>query len=183
MGFRIGRLYLQILAGLGLAVLVFTAGYFWQPAHERTEFVDLGVPRPIEQLNSEQKGMIKDAFNLARNLYVQGKYELCLEQLEKIHELTPQYENSRELESFCDQGHELVLKERLLETKERKAAEVKASGKSTARKPASSGSYLCAKVDGGGYLLEDFLNANCNRAKPFSISPQQSIFYACCIAK
>lgn len=62
----------------------------------------------FEKLTNEQRSVVKDSFNLARNLYVQGKYALCLTELAKVHELIPIYENSKELESFCKQGQELV---------------------------------------------------------------------------
>jgi len=73
-------------------------------------------------LTPEQKAVVKDSFNLARNLYVQGKYELCLTELAKVHELIPQHENSKELQSFCEQGRELVKRQRDLEYKERERA-------------------------------------------------------------
>ena len=76
----------------------------------------------FENLTPEQKAVVKDSFNLARNLYVQGKYELCLTELAKVHELIPQHENSKELQSFCEQGRELVKRQRDLEYKERERA-------------------------------------------------------------
>lgn len=84
----------------------------------------------FEKLTQEQRSIVKDSFNLARNLYVQGKYELCLTELAKLHELIPQYENSKELQSFCEQGKELVQKQRDLERKEaeRQQIEQKISG-------------------------------------------------------
>ncbi|MGZ3722800.1 MAG: FHA domain-containing protein [Bdellovibrionales bacterium] len=78
----------------------------------------------FEKLTVEQRSVVKDSFNLARNLYVQGKYELCLTELAKLHELIPQYENSKELQSFCDQGRELVHRQRDLERKERERAQI-----------------------------------------------------------
>lgn len=76
----------------------------------------------FDNLTVEQKAVVKDSFNLARNLYVQGKYELCLTELAKVHELIPQFENSKELQSFCEQGKELVHRQRDLERKERERA-------------------------------------------------------------
>jgi pSer/pThr/pTyr-binding forkhead associated (FHA) protein/tetratricopeptide (TPR) repeat protein len=78
----------------------------------------------FEKLTNEQRAVVKDSFNLARNLYVQGKYELCLTELAKLHELIPQYENSKELQSFCEQGKELVQKQRDLERKERERQQI-----------------------------------------------------------
>jgi tetratricopeptide (TPR) repeat protein len=76
----------------------------------------------FDKLTTEQRSGIKDSFALARNLYVQGKYELCLTELAKLHELIPQYENSKELQSYCEQGRELVQRQRDLERKERERA-------------------------------------------------------------
>ncbi|NJL25011.1 MAG: hypothetical protein HC902_07445 [Calothrix sp. SM1_5_4] len=70
-----------------------------------------GASVNFEKLTKEQKSVVKDSFNLARNLYVQGKYALCLTELAKLHEIIPQFENSKELQSFCDQGLELVKRQ------------------------------------------------------------------------
>lgn len=73
----------------------------------------------FENLTTEKKAVVKDSFNLARNLYVQGKYALCLTELAKVHELIAQFENSKELQSFCEQGLELVRRQEDAERKER----------------------------------------------------------------
>ena len=78
----------------------------------------------FEKLTTEQRSMVKDSFNLARNLYVQGKYALCLTELAKLHEVIPQYENSKELQSFCEQGRELVQRQLDLERKERERQQI-----------------------------------------------------------
>jgi len=76
----------------------------------------------FDKLTPEHKNVVKDSFHLARNLYVQGKYSLCLTELAKVHEIIPQFENSKELESFCDQGRELVRRQEDLDRKERERA-------------------------------------------------------------
>lgn len=73
----------------------------------------------FDNLTPEQKSVVKDSFTLARSLYVQGKYELCLAEVAKVHELIPQFENSKELLSFCEQGRELVIRQKDSERKER----------------------------------------------------------------
>lgn len=73
----------------------------------------------FDNLTPEQRSVVKDSFNLARSLYVQGKYELCLAEVAKVHELIPQFENSKELQSFCEQGRELVIRQKDSERKER----------------------------------------------------------------
>ncbi len=76
----------------------------------------------FDNLKPEQKSVVKDSFVLARNLYVQGKYALCLAELAKVHDLIPQFENSKELQSFCEQGLELVRRQEDLDRKERERA-------------------------------------------------------------
>jgi pSer/pThr/pTyr-binding forkhead associated (FHA) protein len=93
-----------------LALLpVLLIGIFQKPKSkqpERAPGSDNSVS--FDALAPERKNVVKDSFNLARNLYVQGKYALCLTELAKVHEIIPQFENSKELQSFCDQGLELV---------------------------------------------------------------------------
>jgi pSer/pThr/pTyr-binding forkhead associated (FHA) protein len=81
-------------------------------------------------LSPEKKNIVKDSFALARNLYVQGKYALCQTELRKVHDLVPQFENSKELEQFCDQGLELVRRQEDLDrqAREKAAIEAKISG-------------------------------------------------------
>lgn len=83
----------------------------------------------FENLTPEQKTAIKDSFQLATNLYVKGKYELCQAELKKLHEMIPQYENSKELQTFCEQGSILVQKQkdqiRLQQEKERMEQQIR----------------------------------------------------------
>lgn len=84
--------------------------------------ISADAPASFEQMTNEQKNSIKDSFNLARNLYVQGKYELCITELLKLHSLIPMYENSKELQQYCEQGRELVIRAKDQERKERERA-------------------------------------------------------------
>ncbi len=108
------RLALMVLIPLLLVVAML-------PEKKKEEKIDRapdGTQSVVfENLTPEQKAAVKDSFNLARNLYVQGKYELCLTELAKVHENIPQYENSKELQSFCEQGRELVNASGILNTK------------------------------------------------------------------
>lgn len=61
-----------------------------------------------EDLSSEQKASIEDSLNLARSLYHNGKYVLCLKEVEKIHALVPFFNNSKEMQTICQQGLNLA---------------------------------------------------------------------------
>lgn len=54
------------------------------------------------------KAMAIESYNLARNLEAQGKYALCLTELEKVHKIFRTYENSLELQNRCRQGLKIV---------------------------------------------------------------------------
>jgi hypothetical protein len=47
-------------------------------------------------------------FDLAQTAYIQGKYDLCLQELAIVHRTTASYGNSRELEAFCLKGLALI---------------------------------------------------------------------------
>jgi pSer/pThr/pTyr-binding forkhead associated (FHA) protein/tetratricopeptide (TPR) repeat protein len=76
----------------------------------------------FDRLTAEQKVAVKDTFNLARNLYVQGKYELCLAEIAKLNEMLPHYENSKEIGDYCEQGRELVKRQKDNDDRAHKAA-------------------------------------------------------------
>jgi pSer/pThr/pTyr-binding forkhead associated (FHA) protein/tetratricopeptide (TPR) repeat protein len=104
----------------GFAVVALYAVASWLDASKLKHAPVDNSPNNVsfEKLTPEQRASVKDSFTLARNLYVQGKYEICLTELAKVHELIPQYENSKELQSFCEQGNDLVGKERDNQRKE-----------------------------------------------------------------
>ncbi len=102
-----------------LILLIPVAGYIFlsddtskKSKIEKTDSASLseGKAAAFETLSVEQKNSIRDSFQLARNLYVSGKYELCLSEIRKIHELVPVYEESKDLQTFCEQGSLLLLK-------------------------------------------------------------------------
>lgn len=76
-------------------------------------------PAGIDKLSEDQKVAVKDIFNLARGHYTQGRYELCLAELKKLHEIIPLYEDSKTLQAHCVQGFEMARENQELERKER----------------------------------------------------------------
>jgi pSer/pThr/pTyr-binding forkhead associated (FHA) protein/tetratricopeptide (TPR) repeat protein len=112
---------LRVILALALPVLLI--GLLRDPKPKKPDEPNDGTKSvSFENLKPEQKSVVKDSFHLARNLYVQGKYALCLTELAKVHEVIPQFENSKELQSFCEQGLELVRRQEDLDRKERERA-------------------------------------------------------------
>ena len=62
-------------------------------------------------LSPEQKAIVKDTFNLARNHFMQAKYELCRAEIHKLHKIVSFYENSMELKDLCTQAIEMKRKQ------------------------------------------------------------------------
>lgn len=72
----------------------------------------------FERLSPDQRATVKDSFTLARTMYVKGKFANCLTELAKVTVLVPQYENSKELQTFCEQGQDLAKKQQDMEYRE-----------------------------------------------------------------
>ena len=60
------------------------------------------------EMEARDRQEVRDSFQLARALYGQGKYGLCLEQLNNVKSKITRFENSDELRDFCNQGNELL---------------------------------------------------------------------------
>lgn len=112
----------MIAAGLGILLLI----WIFSPDSKKTDVdpnaaatnASTDTRLPFDKLSPEQKAATRDTFNLARNLYMTGKYELCSSELKKLHEIVPFYENSKELVNLCAQGSELSKVKADLEYKE-----------------------------------------------------------------
>ncbi|MCX7977390.1 MAG: FHA domain-containing protein [Bdellovibrionaceae bacterium] len=74
-----------------------------------------GPQSPFDALTDEQKLQVKNYFNLSKEFYHQGKYELAKEQLAKMKELIPEYEDSASLEMYIHQAIEVSRQQARLE--------------------------------------------------------------------
>lgn len=107
-------------AALVVVLLIVLVIGFIFPMDKKEEQALSSKTNPGEiPLSASQKAAARDSFQLALHLYKQGKYELCMSELQKLHQIISQYENSKELEVFCSHGHELVLRQKDRERKER----------------------------------------------------------------
>lgn len=62
---------------------------------------------PFETLNPEKQQLVKQAYQLARDLYTTGKYELANQKIIEIHAIIPYYEDSKELQQYVDNAIEI----------------------------------------------------------------------------
>ncbi|MCB0406625.1 MAG: FHA domain-containing protein [Bdellovibrionales bacterium] len=79
--------------------------------------------KTFDSLSNDQKAAVKDIFNLAQQHYHSVRYELCITELKKLHNIIPSYENSKKLAELCEQGTILLRQEKDREAREKKKAE------------------------------------------------------------
>lgn len=64
------------------------------------------------QPSQAQVKQLEDMLKLAKNYYTTGKYELCIDQINKVNKVHPSYKDSKEIETYCRQAQVRIEKER-----------------------------------------------------------------------
>lgn len=77
----------------------------------------------FDSLTNEQKVAIKDMFNLAKQHYINQRYELCMSEIQKLHTIIPSYENSKKIKGLCEHGAMLLRQEEDRLAREKKQQE------------------------------------------------------------
>lgn len=73
----------------------------------------------IDTLSADQKNLVEKSYTLAKTLYTQGKYEVALTEIEKIHALIPEYKDSKEIAQYSKNAIDTLLEQQDMERKER----------------------------------------------------------------
>ncbi len=64
-----------------------------------------GSPQEVfNKLKPEQQSLIRQRYKDAKNLYMQGKYQLAQDEIVKIHELVPDYEDTKEIQRLAKEA-------------------------------------------------------------------------------
>jgi pSer/pThr/pTyr-binding forkhead associated (FHA) protein/tetratricopeptide (TPR) repeat protein len=67
------------------------------------------VNEPFAHLSDQKQKQVKENYVLAKNLFLQGKYDMAYAQLDKIHELIPEgYEDSRDMRDTIAEQRRLM---------------------------------------------------------------------------
>ena len=74
---------------------------------------------PIHQLPLAQQKIVRQTYNLAKQLYLEGKLELAMSQLDRLHSILPSYKDSREMEEYCINSRELKEQQAMIEKQRR----------------------------------------------------------------
>lgn len=95
----------QLRAGiLGLATIFLISVMFSGGGKKDSPSKD---PKSPVSLTEIQQKEVQDMFKLANSYFIQKKFVLCLSQIQKLHDIVPSYQNSKELENLCQTAREL----------------------------------------------------------------------------
>lgn len=79
---------------------------------------------PLLALNEKQQTLVKQSYQLAKNYYMQGRYELARGEIAKMSELIPEYLDSAEIDRLSMEAMALQEQKRRLEVEERQKIEI-----------------------------------------------------------
>jgi len=118
-----------IRAAIVLLVVLASVLYFLlNDTKQGSNSADSGkILSPFDKLTSEQQATVKQLYQSAQNFLQQGKYELARQEIIKLHQIIPYYEDSKQIEETANQGIAMLQeRERLeAEAKEREIIQEK----------------------------------------------------------
>ena len=59
---------------------------------------------PFSRLPPEKQSIVRHSYNLAKNLFMQQKYELAAAEIAKVHQIIDEYKDSHEIENFSNEA-------------------------------------------------------------------------------
>jgi pSer/pThr/pTyr-binding forkhead associated (FHA) protein len=117
-----------IRLAIGVIVVLSAILYFLMDTNpESSESESAKILSPFDKLTPEQKANVRQLYQSAQNFLQQGKYELARQEIIKLHQIIPFYEDSKQIEETANQGIAMLQeKERLeAEAREREAIQEK----------------------------------------------------------
>ena len=109
----------------GTVLIIIGAVYFLntEKKEDNTEKKEMAQTGELAGLTPQQIQIIKDTYQLAQQLYSQGKFEYCKSEVKKIHSYIDSYLQSKKLGVECAQAAENQRIQTDLEQKRKKAEE------------------------------------------------------------
>jgi pSer/pThr/pTyr-binding forkhead associated (FHA) protein/tetratricopeptide (TPR) repeat protein len=74
---------------------------------------------PFDKLTPEQQATVKQLYQSAQNFLQQGKYELARQEIIKLHQIIPFYEDSKQIEETANQGIAMLQERERVEAEAR----------------------------------------------------------------
>jgi tetratricopeptide (TPR) repeat protein len=79
---------------------------------------------PFDKLTPQQQQYVRDTYRLADRLFKEGRYEMARQEVTKIHQLVPVYEESKNLEKLAEVAIQTQLDQQRAEAQEKEKAEM-----------------------------------------------------------
>lgn len=73
---------------------------------------------PIDSLAPDQKEYVEKTYVLAQNLYKQGKYELAIIEVEKIHSMLPEYKDTKDILKYSKVAIDTLMEQQEIKRQE-----------------------------------------------------------------
>jgi pSer/pThr/pTyr-binding forkhead associated (FHA) protein/tetratricopeptide (TPR) repeat protein len=86
---------------------------------------------PFDKLSPQKQQFVKDTYRLADKLFKEGRYELAKQEVAKIHELIPSYEESQNIEKLATIAIQTQIEQKQAEAREKEKAEMEEKIQST----------------------------------------------------
>lgn len=79
---------------------------------------------PFEKLSPDKQQIVKQIYLTAQSLIAQSRYELARQEVIKLHQIIPYYEDSKEIEETANRGLAILAEREKNEAEERQKAEL-----------------------------------------------------------
>lgn len=130
---RTKMIRLALVAFIGLAVLFALTDESSQQKSMASKKPNQGKKAdPFSELSPADQEMVKRTYTLAKNLFMQTKYELALAEIRKVHEKIPAYLDSKDIESLSQNAMQTIANKKYEEELERRQKEALDKAKKTA---------------------------------------------------
>ncbi|HND84937.1 MAG TPA: FHA domain-containing protein, partial [Pseudobdellovibrionaceae bacterium] len=89
---------------VGLAAIFYIYTDFVQTPSSQAPVATQKANDPFSKLKPNQQALVKQSYQMAKNLFTSGKYELARNELQKIFEIIPEYEDAKELDRLAKEA-------------------------------------------------------------------------------
>jgi len=80
---------------------------------------------PYEKLTDDQKLLVEDTYQRAKEFYIQGRYETSFLEFKKLHRLISYFKDSKEIQTYCQQAIDIRTEQIEIIEKQREQEEIR----------------------------------------------------------
>ena len=111
-------------ARLAMIVILLLAGMYGMFGQDEEKQVIAKVQTPFDKLAPDKQQVVKQLYLTAQSLIAQGRYELARQEIIKLHQIIPYYEDSKQIEETANQGLAILAEREKNEATERQRAQI-----------------------------------------------------------